>query len=113
MTKPQRLTMISLLLGGFLFLLSAFNYWTQELAGLAATFAVLGLINLLAVVWTHRHVWSIQAAIHVLNLMGAVLVGYQYQTRGSEYIHLIWYLAAFSFLSAALMALRRRKSAAD
>lgn len=108
-TRSAKLVRLPFILGAFLFLLSAFDFFQQSKFGLAVVFLLISLLNFLSLRYIKSHPLRTSIGVNLLNVIGAFLVGWNYWQGGSQSIHYVWFLAAFLYVIAAALGWRKNR----
>lgn len=109
----ERLPKINFILGGVLFLLSSFSFYGDGKLTHAVLFLLLGLLNLLLIRFAFGNRRWVNPVVLGLNVLGAIAVALDYQSRGTEGLHLMWWFIAILYLIATVVTIRKQSSPAS
>ena len=93
----ERLPKINFILGAVLFLLSSFSFYSNGQSIQAIIFLLLGLCNLALVRFAAGSSLGVNLLVMVFNAAGASVVALDYQEKGTQGLHLVWWLVAFLY----------------
>ncbi len=111
LNKKQRLSLITFLLSGFLFILGGITLLEEEKIILGSIQILAGISNIVILVFKNPSIkGKLEFVILLFNVVVATTVAFDYISEGRKYLQYAWFLAAFLSGVALVMTRKHRTS---